>query len=66
MSLVLFAKSQVLQKHLDVKVSMFLGLQLREVKIHCIVAFNGKTVSSYMDQVNVESFDHKGHTSIES
>jgi hypothetical protein len=46
MSLVLFAKSQVLHKHLDSRVSMFLSLQLREVEIHCIVAFTGKVVSS--------------------
>jgi len=32
-------QSQVLQKHLDSRVSRFLGFQLRKVKIHCIVAF---------------------------
>jgi hypothetical protein len=46
MSLVPMAQSQVLHKHLNSKVSKFLGFQLREVKIHCIVAFNWKVVSS--------------------
>jgi hypothetical protein len=44
MSLVPIAQSQVLQKHFN-WVSKFLGLQLREIGIHCIVAFNGKVVS---------------------
>jgi hypothetical protein len=39
------SKSQVLQKHSDSRVSMFLGLQLKEVEIRCIVAFSGKVVS---------------------
>jgi hypothetical protein len=38
-------QSQVLQKHFDSRVSRFLGLQLREVEIHCIVAFSGKVVN---------------------
>jgi hypothetical protein len=45
MNLVPTAQSQVLQKHLDSKVSRFLSFQLKEVEIHCIVAFNGKVVS---------------------
>ncbi len=45
MSLVSTAQNQVLQKHLDSRVSMFLGLQLREVEIRCFVACSGKVVS---------------------
>jgi hypothetical protein len=50
MSMVLSAKSQVLHKHLDSRVSMFLGHQLKEVEICCIVAFNGKVVNGLHGQ----------------
>jgi hypothetical protein len=46
MSPIPIAQNQVLQKHFDLRVSKFLGLQLREMEIHCIVAFNGKMVSN--------------------
>jgi hypothetical protein len=36
------------------------------VEAHCIVAFSGELVSGSMDQVNLESFDLKGHTLIDS
>ncbi len=58
MSLVPTTQNQVLQKHLESrvstflglqhlksKVSTFLGLQLRDVEICCFVAFSGKVVS---------------------
>jgi hypothetical protein len=59
MSLVPIAQSQVLQKHLDLRVSRFLGFQLREVEIHYIVAFSGKVLATHMDRVNLESSDLK-------
>jgi hypothetical protein len=46
MSLGPIAQSQVLQKHLDPKVSRFLGFQIREVEVRCIFAFSEKVVSS--------------------
>ncbi len=45
MSLVSIVQNQVLHKHLDLKVSKFLGLQLREVEICCFAACSGKVVS---------------------
>jgi hypothetical protein len=39
------AQSQVLQKHLDSRVSRFLGFQIREVEIQCIDAFSAKMVN---------------------
>ncbi len=45
MSLVPTIQSKVLQKHLDSRVSRFLGFQLKEMETHCIVTFNGKVVN---------------------
>jgi hypothetical protein len=42
-----------------------LGFQIKGVEVHCIVAFNGELVSGSMDQVNLESSNLKGHSSIE-
>jgi len=36
------------------------------MEARCIVAFSGEWVSSSMDQVNLESSDLKGHTSIDA
>jgi hypothetical protein len=41
-----YTKSRFFQKHLDPKVYMFLGFQIRNLMVHCIVAFRGKMVSS--------------------
>ncbi len=45
MSLLPTTQGQVLHKHLDSRVSRFLGFQLREVEVHCIVTFNGIVVN---------------------
>jgi hypothetical protein len=64
-SLVSNVQNQVFQNAFRVKSLQVLGFQTRRVEACCIVAFSGEWVSGSMDQVNLESFDLKGHTSID-
>ncbi len=66
MNLVPTVQSQVLHKHLDLRVFKFLGFQIRGVEVHCIIAFSGNWLMVQMDRVNLKSFNLEGHTSIES
>jgi hypothetical protein len=63
-SLVSIVQNQVFQNAFRFKSLQVLGFQTRRVEAHCIVAFSGEWVSDSMDQMNLESSDLKGHTSI--
>jgi len=64
-SLVSTIQNQVFQNAFRVKSLQVLGFQTRRVEARYIVAFSGEWVSDSMDQVNLESSDLKGHTSID-
>ncbi len=65
MSLVSTIQNQVFQNAFRVKNLQVLGFQTTRVEARYIVAFSGEWVSGSMDQVNLESSDLKGHTSID-